>query len=74
MNETTQLPSHFSPEAHALFRAYQEIWKAKDGVISRAGEAYWHVCRASLYSILEAIVCMDDPTVGGRLKETKRES
>ncbi len=36
------------------------------------GEPYWQVARAGIYSLLEAIVCMDDPELGQNLKTTKR--
>jgi hypothetical protein len=66
------LPEHLSPEAHALFRAYQEVWNIEDQIRRRMGEPYWQVCRAGIYSLLEAIVCMDDPELGQNLKTTKR--
>ena len=66
-----KLSDRFSPEAQALFRAYQEVWSIKETIIERVGEPYWQLCRASLYSLLEAIVCIDDPELGKKLKETK---
>lgn len=63
-----ELPPHLSPEAHALFRAYQEVWETKAQIIDRMGEPYWQVARAAIYSVLEAIVCMDDPELGKRMK------
>ena len=66
-----KLSDRFSPEAQALFKAYQEVWNIKGAIIERIGEPYWQLCRASVYSLLEAIVCMDDPESGKKLKETK---
>jgi hypothetical protein len=66
------LPEHLSPEAHALFRAYQEVWNIEEAIRRRMGEPYWQVCRAGIYSLLEAIVCMDDPEIGKKLKTTIR--
>lgn len=69
---TGQLPAHLSPEAHALFRAYQEVWNIEEAIRRRMGEPYWQVARAGIYSLLEAIVCMDDPEIGKKLKATTR--
>jgi hypothetical protein len=66
------LPEHLSPEAHALFRAYQEVWNIEEAIRRRMGEPYWQVARAGIYSLLEAIVCMDDPEIGQKLKAKKR--
>lgn len=67
-----QLPAHLSPEAHALFRAYQEVWNIEEAIRRRMGEPYWQVARAGIYSLLEAIVCMDDPEIGKKLKATTK--
>jgi hypothetical protein len=57
------LPERFSPEAHALFRAYQEVWNIKEPIMTRMGEPYWQLCRASIYSLLEAIIKIDNQTL-----------
>lgn len=69
---THELPAHLSPEAHALFRAYQEVWNIEEAIRRRMGEPYWQVARAGIYSLLEAILCMDDPEIGKKLKPTKK--
>lgn len=70
--KTHELPAHLSPEAHALFRAYQEVWNIEEAIRRRMGEPYWQVARAGIYSLLEAIVSMDDPEIGKKLKATTR--
>ena len=67
MNEL-HLPNHMSSEAHALFRAYQEVWSIYEPISQRLGEPYWQVARAGIYSILEAVIILDDPELGRRLK------
>lgn len=62
------LPNHLSSEAHALFRAYQEVWSIYEPITQRLGEPYWQVARAGIYSILEAVVMLDDPEIGRQLK------
>jgi hypothetical protein len=68
-----ELPNHLSPEAHSLFRAYQEIWDAKEAIFNRMGEPYWQLCRASIYSLLKAIICMDDPELGNKIKSQQTQ-
>ena len=69
-----KLSDRFSPEAQALFRAYQEVWSVEYIVKKRIGEPYWELCNAALFIVLQAIVNGDDQDAGNALKIRHRKS
>lgn len=67
MKKPLRLPERFSPEAHALFSAYKKLYKVEKSVSERVGKPYWDLARAAVYSILTAIVSLDDPEASKNL-------